>query len=156
VKWHLPFARNLTRSRALADACNVIGDALESGRTLDWAIYEASEVPTNFVMQAQLRRWAKAVLSGLPVDAAARQAGLPELVVGMAASAQAASDLPQVLRFLARYYEGRFSRAVHLLRGAAIPGLAIFFGIIVLIIARGMFEPMIEMINRLSPNMRVL
>jgi type II secretory pathway component PulF len=154
--WHLPVARKLTRARALADTCHLIADALEAGRPLDWALYETSEVPTNLVLQRKLLRWARGVTAGHSAADAARAARMPEFVCGMIASAQAAADLPQVMDFLGRYYDGRFSRAAQVLRGAAIPALAICFGLVVLLITYSLFEPMIQLIDHLAPSKTVL
>jgi general secretion pathway protein F len=156
IMWHLPIARSITRSQALADACHAIADALEAGRPLDWALYEASEVPTNLVLQRRLLHWGRGVTAGNSAADAARAARMPEFVCGMIASALATSDLPQVMDFLARYYEGRFSRAAQVLRAAAIPALAICFGLVVLLIAHSLFDPIIRLMDHLLPSKMVL
>jgi type II secretory pathway component PulF len=56
----------------------------------------------------------------------------------------------EVLRFLSRYYESRFSRTAVLVQNALMPAAAIGFGVVVAILAWGMFAPMVRLVERLS------
>jgi type II secretory pathway component PulF len=156
LMWRLPFARTAVRARALADVCTVLADATRVGRPMEWALYDASEAAGNAVLSMQVRRWAESVLAGAPLHEAARDAGLPELLVGLISTAQGAGDMPEVFDFLSRYYDSRFSRAAQLLRGALIPMLAIGFGAIVAGMALSIFEPLISLTNALMPTKGVL
>src|SRR5205085_9624302 len=92
------------------------------------------------------------VEQGKSVSDAAREAGLPRLVVGMLAttSARGAADAAGTFEFLARYYDGRFSRAAALLEGAMIPAMVFFFAFFVVSAALGMFIPLIDLLNRVG------
>ena len=148
--WHLPIARSVVRSRTMADAFGVIADALEAGRPLDWAAGEAARVPTNRVLQRRLERWRTGLTTGDSPADAARAARLPRMATALLATAQAAGNAPEVFRFLARYYDGKFSRAAYLLRGAIIPGMALFFGVIVALLALSVFQPMVSLVEQLG------
>jgi type II secretory pathway component PulF len=148
--WHLPPARGVVRSRGLADVCHAAADALERGHTLDRALGEASTQRVNSVLRRRLRVWADLAGQGQPPADAARLAGMPPLVTGMLATARSGEDGANAMRFLARYYEGRFSRAAHFVRAAATPLLALVFGGIVAVIALAQFLPMVRLMDKLS------
>lgn len=151
--WNLPVARGVIRNRGLADACHVIADALQAGMGLESGIDEAAGVKNNVMLELRLRRWSAALNAGAPMADAARSAGMPHLLAGMLATAKAGDDTPEVFRFLARYYETRFSRSAVLLRGAVVPGVAIGFGALVCAIALSIFQPLIALMESLSAGM---
>ncbi len=68
----------------------------------------------------------------------------------MMATGQAAAGDAEVFRFLGRYYRSRFSRLKILARGAAVPAVVIFFGVIVAIVMLGLFLPLIVLIARVG------
>jgi type II secretory pathway component PulF len=72
------------------------------------------------------------------------------LLGAMLATPQTVAETQDVLHFLCRYYDGKFSRAATLLRGAIIPATAIGFGIVVCLIALGIFQPLVAVINKLT------
>jgi type IV pilus assembly protein PilC len=148
--WHLPVAGRMTRARGLADVCNVLADALGAGSSPVSALTDASELKLNGILRRRVRRWAERADAGLPLADAARAAGMPKLIVGLLATTAAGDDLPRVLRFLARYYESRFSRAAELLRSAAAPLLAVVFGALVLVVALAVMTPLVELVDALA------
>lgn len=152
VMWHLPFAGRVVRGRALAEVCQVLADAARLGRPLPWAIFEAAEIPGNVILQRKLRRWARLMVNGVPLDQAARVAGMPKLMTGLTANSPAAGDAPEIFEFLGRYYQNQFSRGAMLLRGALFPMLAIFFGAIVAAMAFSIFQPLIKLADALIPS----
>lgn len=154
--WHLPIARGVVRNRGLADACHVIADALQAGIGLESAVSEAAGMKSNIMLELRLRRWSAALTAASPMGAAARTAGMPELMAGMLATAKAGDDTPEVFRFLAGYYETRFSRAAVLLRAAVVPAVAIGFGSLVCAIAVSLFQPLITLMESLMPGKGVM
>ena len=148
--WYLPPARGVVRSRGLADVCNVAADALESGHTFDRALGEASTLRVNSVLRGRLRVWADLAAQGQGPAEAARLAGMPPLVSGMLETARSADGTAAAMRFLGRYYQGRFSRAAHLLRAAAAPVLALVFGAVVATIALAQFMPLVRLMDTLT------
>jgi type II secretory pathway component PulF len=149
--WHLPPARGIVRSRGLADVCHTAADALEGGHTFERALGEASTLRVNTVLRRRLRVWADLAGQGDPPADAARLAGMPPLVTGMLSTARSGEGAAHAMRFLARYYEGRFSRAAHVLRAAAAPALALFFGVIVAAVAAAQFLPLVRLMDKLTP-----
>jgi type II secretory pathway component PulF len=65
------------------------------------------------------------------------------------------ADIVNVFRFLARYYDARFSRLAILLNSAVPPALALLFGAIVAAVALAMFLPMIRLIDQVNPGVEV-
>ena len=82
---------------------------------------------------------------------------MPDLLVGMLEPASArpaggrsGTDVREAFDFLARYYDGRFSRASMLLEASAVPAMVVFFAVFVGSAALGLFLPMIELSDRIS------
>ncbi len=146
--WYTPIAGGVFRNRATADACHVIANALDAGLSINHAIVEAATNSANWMMERRLRNWARRTLAGADLATAARSAHLPSVLCGMLATAP--GEMQEVFAFLCRYYDGQFSRAITLLRGALIPAIAIGFGIIVAAIALNVFQPLVDVINKLT------
>ena len=152
VAWWLPVAGSVQRSRGLADVCHVLADSVASGRPIHSALRDASGLGVNPVLRHRLARWADGVESGTPLADAAREARMPRTVYGLLAttSARGAADAAEVFEFLARYYEGRFSRAAALLEAAVVPAMVLFFAFFVASATVGMFLPMVELMDRVG------
>ena len=149
LAWWIPIWHNLALHRGLADACDTLAGALKAGEPLPRAVEEAAGVRMNEVLSDRLQLWQGGIERGLPTDQAAREAHLPALFCGMIGGSR--GDVPiQAVEFLASYYRSRFSRSRELLRAAAIPGMALFFGAFVLFVVAAMFTPLLEMMNNLS------
>ena len=150
VLWHVPALGTAIRSRALADVFNVAADALSAGAPLDRALADAMLVARSQPLKVRVATWAALVATGRPVGESAREARMPHLVCGMVGAAVTTARAVEVFRFLARYYESRFSRMAVLLEGAAVPAVAIVFGLIVGSVVLGLMLPLIEMIDHLT------
>jgi type II secretory pathway component PulF len=142
----LPPTRNVVRYRDLADTFQLLADAADSGLPAPAALDEASRLFTAPAFHKKITRWTTAVHAGVPLPDAARQAAMPPIVVGMLSTAQVSTNLPDVSRFLARYYRQKFSRATAFLRAAAVPAMVLFFAVPVLCIALSLFLPLLSMI----------
>jgi type II secretory pathway component PulF len=139
-----------SRHRDLADACGVVADALTAGLGLDAAIRSAAELPVNASLRRKLYRWASGIEQGLSNADAARRARMPQLLIGLSATADL-STADEVYYFLQRYYAARFSRLAALMRGAIVPLTVFFFAIIVAAIALALYLPMIRLIDTTGP-----
>jgi type II secretory pathway component PulF len=155
--WWVPLGRGVVRNRGLADVCRVLADAAAAGRPTDTALHDAARLRVNVVLRRQVTHWGTLIVNGTPLAEAAREAGMPDLLVGMlepasarAGGARGGTDVGETFDFLARYYEGRFSRAAMLLEGSAVPAMVLFFAVFVGSAALGLFLPMIELSNRMS------
>ncbi len=148
--WHLPIAHGYARDRGLAEAFDLIADALHAGQPIDHAADEAANLHVNRVLQIRLGYFATWLGSGAALHTAARQSQLPPLVVEMLAPARSGEQVAEVFAFLARYYESRFSRTRLLLRGAAVPLMVLFFAFFVVWVALGMLMPMTDLINAIA------
>jgi type II secretory pathway component PulF len=150
VAWRLPLWHGLERDRGMADLCALLDDALRAGVPLPEALGEATQLRLNVVLRRRVERWAQFVAEGQPPHEAARRAGLPALVGGLLVTAQAGHNATDVFRFLQRYYDAKFSRALFLLRGAAVPATALAMGIVVAMVALSLFHPIVALIRRPS------
>lgn len=150
VAWVTPVLGAMQRSRGMADVCYVLADALEVGYPLDRALTEAGELRVNVVLRNRIRAWTRHVESGLGMAEAARKANLPPMLTGMLATAQGGADAVNVFRFLARYYDSRFSAAAAMLEGAAVPAMVLAAAICVAALALGIFVPIVDLVKHLS------
>ena len=148
--WWTPIVGRLAHDRGLGDALHVVADAVEAGRPAPEALAEAQLAHVNVVLRDRLARWSTLVHEGERFADAGRCAGMPRLVVGLIATAQPA-DLVNALRFLARYYHGRFSRLTLVLRAAAAPVLALLFGAVVAAVALAIVLPMVRLADSIRP-----
>jgi type IV pilus assembly protein PilC len=146
----LPFVGRARRYRALANALDYCADARDAGRSFDQSIAEAAALSGNVHVARKLRRWSDATAGGAAIADASRAAGLPHLVSGMLATAMYGNGFVAVLRFLARYYRHRFTRAVALIEACAAPVIAIVMGIMVLWLALAVLAPLTTLIQSLS------
>lgn len=149
-KWTIPPWRQLVRPRQMADLCTAVASGLENGMPFERAVGEASIVATNRALGARVKRWVRRLIAGQGPHEAARDAGMPPILVSMLATAVQEDQAQQVMRFLARYYETRYSRLIPLLHAAVIPVLTLIGGGFVLLVVAGLFLPMVEMIDNLS------
>jgi type II secretory pathway component PulF len=148
LKWYIPGSAGTTRWRALADACEVMADAMEVGRPLDWAATEASRSGTNRVLAERFAVWADHVRAGTPAIEGARRANMPPLLVGLLRTG-AGVEMPALLRFLARYYESRFARSRIVIEALLVPSVAIVMGGVVVCIVYSMFVALMQLVDTL-------
>ena len=134
----------LRRDRDLADICRVVADSLQAGLSFDTALRHAGELHISSALRRKLYRWAGGTEQGMSISDAARYARMPKLMVGLASGQ---TGLFEAFRFLARYYGSKFSRLVILARGAFVPAIVLFFGIIVAFIELGLFLPMLRLLG---------
>ena len=149
MAWGAPAVAGLTRWRALADMCHVMADALEAGHTFERALTEASRSGTNDVLAERLGVWSDHARAGLSAAEGARRAGMPPLIVGLLRTASGA-DHVDLLRFLARYYDGRFARSAVVLQAALVPALTIAMGAVVGAVVFCLFLPLIGLVDSLN------
>lgn len=151
IEWSLPVVGRAAMDRGMADVCWLLAGAVDSGLPIDRAIAEAERLDTNAMLSRRIARWRTEVESGASLADAARRARLPHVLVGMLEGAT--PDTADVFRFLSRYYASRFSRTQALLRAAAVPLIALSMGIVVALVALSLFIPMINLIDRVTPQM---
>jgi type II secretory pathway component PulF len=148
--WWLPILHGLERDRGLADAFDLLDEALAIATPIDRAFAEAAGLRVNVVLRRRLERWAVAVASGMSLGDGARVASMPPLVTGMLTNVSATASAADVFGFLARYYRTRFSRTAALIEGAMVPVVVLIFGFFVACVALAMFMPLITLIQNLS------
>ena len=149
LAWHVPGVRGVTRWRGYADVCYVLADALQAGHPIDWALAEASRSGVNGVLAEQLAVWGDHARAGEPIAEGAREAGMPFLMTGLLRTAGGA-DLPDLFRFLARYYDSRFARSTVVLQAALVPAMSLALGALVGFIVLALFLPLIRLADALS------
>jgi type II secretory pathway component PulF len=144
LRWSGPFGF-FTASRDLADVCHVLYTESDAGVPLPTAIRAAADLSISTSLEQKLLNWASAIEAGQRPADAARAAQLPDLVAGLTTSTEG-------FDFLSRYYAGKFSRAMILIRAAGVPVITLCFGVIVAIVALALFLPMIKLIGSVGAN----
>jgi len=146
----LPVVGKVRRYRALADAFGYCADAIDAGRPFDTSIAEAARLVANRAIARKLRSWSDATSDGMAIPDAARRVRMPRLVSGLLSTAMYADGFVAVLRFLARYYRYRHTRAMALIEASAAPLIALVMGTLVLWLSLAMLAPLISLIQSLS------
>jgi type IV pilus assembly protein PilC len=141
IVWWTPVVGGLVRDRGMADLCDIVGAAVGAGHPLDEALREAADAQPNSVMRRRVAAWAAAVARGQSMPDAARRAHMPELFAAMLATVRGDDSLRQVLAFLRRHYEFRFSRARAVLQAAYVPAIVFFFGALVALVGMALIQP---------------
>ncbi|MEX1015314.1 MAG: type II secretion system F family protein [Phycisphaeraceae bacterium] len=146
--WVLPGLHGLVRDRGLADAFELVADALRAGVPLEQALMEAGELPVNAVLRGRLVEMAGEVAAGREPGEAARTARLPAVVSGMLGPATSGGgDAVRTFAFLGRYYRLRFSKLAELGRAAVLPAIVLVSALLVGFVVLAMFLPLIELID---------
>ncbi len=147
VLWVVPGWHSMARDRGLADVCQYVGDALPGGATAQLALDSAADLPDNAVLRSRIVRWREGVERGMSLGAAAEAARLPALLVGLLSTGETAGNVPEALRFLARYYRVRFSRVFTLIIAAAEPLMILVLGTLVGLIVVALFQPIVALLG---------
>jgi type II secretory pathway component PulF len=147
IIWWTPVVGGLVRDRGMADLCDIVGAGVGAGHPLDEALREAADAQPNAVMRRRAAAWAEAVTRGQSMHDAARHARMPELFAAMLATVRGDDSLRQVLAFLRRHYEYRFSRARAVLRAAYVPAIVFFFGSLVAFVGVALILPIAALID---------
>jgi type IV pilus assembly protein PilC len=150
LAWMTPILHGIEHDRGLADGFDLIADALAAGTPIDRAVTEASRLNVKLLLQRRFVEWEEELSAGGSISESARRSGMPDLVVGLLASARDASGVGDVFAFLARYYHSRFSRTAAILQGASVPVLVFLFGVLVGAIVLSLFAPLISLINAVA------
>ncbi len=147
MKWNLPICRSAVRPGCYADAFALIADSLEAGQTLPGAIVHAESGAGNKVWKAQLLKWHRLLESGNDITASAKQAGMPNLLIGLMGTGQASGNLHEVLHFVARYYRSRFSRMAAVIRGTILPLMVTIAAVLVGLFVVSLLLPLASLIE---------
>jgi type II secretory pathway component PulF len=147
IVWWTPVLGGLVSDRGMADLCDIVGAGVGAGHPLDESLREAAGAQPNSVMRRRAAAWAAAVTRGQSMHEAARNAHMPELFAAMLATVCGDDSLRQVLAFLWRHYEYRFSRARAVLRAAYVPAIVFFFGSLVAFVGVALMQPMAALIR---------
>ena len=147
VLWYLPFAGAAQRDRGMADACELIAEAMRAGMPMHAAAEQASELWMNTVLKKRFASLSAALVHGAALRGAAKDARLPPLAAGMLATASASSDALRVFEFLSRYYASNFSRTVEFLRALVLPLIVLCLALLVGTVVLGLFLPEVKLIH---------
>ena len=150
IVWWTPVLGGLVRDRGMADLCDIVAAGVAAGHPLDETLRQAADAQPNAVMRRRAAAWAQAVSRGQSLHDAARYAHMPELFAAMLATVRSGDSLQQVLAFLWRHYEYRFSRTRAVLQAACVPAIVFFFGAFVALVGSALMQPIAMLSQHLS------
>lgn len=151
LRWRLPWIGVASRSRSMADVCEVFAESAEAGLPFDQALSEAAQLKCNVCLRSRLQGWLIAARAGQPFTDAARRNGLPALFVSMLNAAVESSRPAEVMWFLQRYYAARFGRIELLLRNSVVPAMVLALAVVVGWVVYSMYYPMVMLIHSQIP-----
>jgi type IV pilus assembly protein PilC len=138
----IPLLGAFVRDRALAESFDFLADALDARLPLDAALYQAAEAQGYGYLSRRLRTWASKITQGTPLPLAAKEAGMPALLVGLLPAAAGSDALAATLSFLAKHYETRLAATRALLRSLYIPILVLVMAGAVAMLGLAIFQCM--------------
>jgi type II secretory pathway component PulF len=141
----IPIFGGFLRDRGMADLCDFLAVALDSGVPLDIALTESAAAQPNILLRHRAAAWAGEISRGQPLGRAASAAGMPPLLIGMLPATTDSDSLAAVMRFLAGHFELRWLRAQAIIQSLYIPILVFTMGSAVAVIALSIFEPLSQL-----------
>lgn len=144
--WYIPFLRSWVRDHHLGQACSLIALGLRAGLPLPQAVLQSCDVQFIPALRRRLWQWAHLMETGRPATDAARQAGLPDLLLNLLAGRESSTHLADTMEFLASYHRTRYTRRMVVLRGIVNPLLLIVIGLFVGLQTYGLFATMTRLI----------
>ena len=152
LRWYLPIYGRLTRNGQMSIVCEALAEALIAGRPLPDAIGISNLPSLNRVLRRKLTRWQRNVMNGVPLAAAARQAGVPGLLCELLAGTTAddGSGAVNAVVFSGRAYAGATHRLAAVLSAIAPVITTGLLAVLVGFIALALFTPIITLLNGMT------
>lgn len=150
LSWYVPIWHQLESDAGLADVCETMAEGAGSGMPIDRIFAQAECLQLNPVLHHRLQNWREMTLRGVAISAAARQAGLPEMVPGILATATGEDGMRRALEFLGHAYRARFSRTWLLIQGIGQPLIVLMLGLVVGTFVLAFFLPLVKLIASVS------
>ncbi len=143
-------AGGYVRDRGMAELCDILSAGVRAGHPITDALTEAAEVQPNYVMRYRAGAWSDAVARGQSLCDGARYARMPRLFIAMMATVRGSDSLLEVLGFLRRHYEYRFSRTRAVIASAFVPVVVVALGSAVALVGVSMMQPIARLCDFLS------
>jgi MSHA biogenesis protein MshG len=156
LQWHrlllaLPIVGPLAHEAILARLSRTLSIAITAGMPMLATLAIVARVCGNDFMAERILRLRDRVERGEPLSRAAAGVGMfPPLVLQMVAVGEETGELPELLDEIAGFYEREVEFALNTLSAAIEPILIVLVGVMVLILALGVFLPMWNMIAKVA------
>jgi len=150
IVWWTPLMGGYVRDRGLAELCDILSAGVRAGHPVTESLHEAAAVQANFVLRYRGAAWADAVARGQSLADGARYARMPRLMTAMLATVRGSDSLLEVLAFLRRHYQYRFSRARAVLQAAMVPIIVLTLGLAVALVGVSLMQPIVMMTEHLA------
>jgi type II secretory pathway component PulF len=134
----------------MAELCDILSAGVRAGHPITDALTEAAEVQPNYVLRYRASAWSDAVARGQSLCDGARYARMPRLFIAMMATVRGSDSLLEVLGFLRRHYEYRFSRTRAVIQSAFVPVVVVALGSAVALVGVSMMQPIARLCDFLS------
>ncbi|HVT81381.1 MAG TPA: type II secretion system F family protein, partial [Phycisphaerae bacterium] len=142
--WQIPLTRTLQVNHDLGETCELLGTAIANGATLPASLQSAELLNINPAFRNRLIRFRDEIIAGNAPAAAASDASMPPLLVGLLATPTDSRESQSAMfSFLARHYRQRFSRTILFIKSATEPVFVLLFGSMVGFILFALFSPLV-------------
>lgn len=141
IIWWTPLMGGYARDRGLAELCDMLTAGVRAGHPITESLHQAAEVQPNYVLRYRASAWAEAVARGQSLSEAARYARMPALLTAMLATVRGSDSLLEVLAFLRRHYQYRFSRTRAVMQAAYVPCVVAILGLAVAVVGVSLIKP---------------
>jgi MSHA biogenesis protein MshG len=155
-RWHewrlrVPIFGKLLLESTLSRTVRTLSLTLAAGLPMIQALELIARGAENDYLSARLLSMKQSLESGEPISRAAKAAGIfPPLLVQMIEVGEETGELTRLLDEVADYYQREVDYTLKNLSALIEPVLMVVVGVMVLILALGIFLPMWEMIGKVS------
>jgi MSHA biogenesis protein MshG len=155
-RWHklklrIPVLGTLVHRAILARISRTLAVSLNAGMPMLQTLATIARSAGNDYMAERVQQLREAVERGEPLARAAAVGGLfPPLVLQMIAVGEETGELPDLLEEVAGFYEREVDYTVKNMSAAFEPVLILFVGLMVLVLALGVFLPMWDLIAKVG------
>ncbi|HEY3242993.1 MAG TPA: type II secretion system F family protein [Phycisphaerae bacterium] len=153
LAWHLPLARRVAQTRALARQLPVLQAAIRAGHDLPVSLRQAARVDANYFARRRLRRWADAIEAGDDPLQSARRMGLPAPLLAALRAGRDPGDLGAALAYLCAYYRGLSIHWEHVLASLLTPCVVLTWGACVGFVALAVILPIVSLTEAVMARM---
>jgi type IV pilus assembly protein PilC len=150
ILWWTPLMGGYVRDRGLAELCDILSAGVRAGHPITESLHEAAAVQESFVLRYRAGAWADAVARGQNLADGARYARMPRLMTAMLATVRGSDSLLEVLAFLRRHYQYRFSRARAVMQAALVPLIVLMLGLAVGFVAVSLMQPIAMLTSHIA------
>lgn len=147
LAWHLPLCRMVHLPAEMAKVSQQLADGLDAAMSLEKVVANLRAGTSHVMITAMLRRFDCCLNQGHDLANSAKLAGFPRQFVMMLGTSAQQQTLPQVMHYMAEYYQMISRQRSIWFRSMVTPLVVLVVGIPVGWICIGLFTPLVVLIE---------